>query len=215
MASVVEICNMALSRIGNSQRIDSLTERSVAAEQCSLFYEQARDMVLRDKPWPFATKFVSLAEIATNPDPAFPYSYSMPADCLMARRIVNDVFPVDYWPYQGYGCAGFDIPRVPAIPFRVIQGESTRLIATSVSPATLEYTVRVEDPGFFDPIFVSALAYKLAVEIAAPLSKDQSIVNRCEGAYQSLVATAFAQGMNEGSADQMPESVFITGRGCS
>lgn len=209
MSSVIEICNMALSRIGNSQRIDSLTERSVQAEQCSLFYEQTRDWVLRDKPWPFATKFVSLAEVTTNPDPIYPYSYSFPTDCLYARKIVNQVFPVDYWPFAGNDVC---IPQIQAIPFRVIQGESTRLIATSVSPATLEYTVQITDPGFFDPIFVSALAYKLGVEIAPALSKEPSIADRMEAAYQSVAASAFSQSMNEGQGDRMPESVFITGR---
>ena len=209
MSSVIEICNMALSRIGNSQRIDSLTERSIQAEQCSLFYEQTRDWVLRDKPWPFATKFVSLAEVTTNPDPIYPYCYAFPTDCLYARKIVNQIFPVDYWPFAGNDVC---LPQIQAIPFRVIQGESTRLIATSVTPATLEYTVRIDDPGFFDPIFVSALAYKLGVEIAPALAKDPSIADRMEQAYLAVVASAFAQGMNEGQGDRMPESVFITGR---
>lgn len=209
MASVVEICNMALSRIGNSQRIDSLTERSIQAEQCSLFYEQTRDWVLRDKPWPFATKFVDLAEVAVNPDPAYPYSYAYPTDCLYARKIVNKAFPVSYWPFA---CPDISIPQLQAVPFRIIQGESTRLIATSVSPAALEYTVRIEDPGLFDPIFVSALAYKLGVEIAPALAKDPSFADRMESAYQGVVAAAFAQSMNEGQGAQMPESIFITGR---
>lgn len=209
MPSVVDICNMALSRIGNGQRIDSLTERSKQAEECSLFYAQTRDWVLRDRPWPFATKFVSLAQSGINPDPIYPYSYAFPTDCLFARKIVNQIFPVDYWPFAGNDVC---IPQVQAVPFRVIQGESTRLIATSVTPATLEYTVRIEDPGLFDPIFVSALAYKLAVEIAPALAKEPSIADRMEAAYQGVVASAFAQGMNEGQGDRMPESIFITGR---
>lgn len=144
MPSVVEICNMALSRIGNSQRINALTEASIQAEQCSLFYEQTRDLVLRDKPWPFATKFAVLAEVSTNPDPVYQHSYAFPDDCLLARRIVNQVFPVDYWPFQ---CGEVAYPRVPSIPFRVILGSSSRLIATAVSPATLEYTARITTPS--------------------------------------------------------------------
>lgn len=211
MASVVEICNMALSRIGNAQRIDSLAEQSAQAEQCALFYEQTRDWVLRDMPWPFATKFVALAEVAVNPDPVHAHSYAFPPDCLFARRIVSQAIPGQYWPLA---YEGFDLPRMPAIPFRVVQGESARLIATSVSPAGLEYTARVEDPGFFDPIFVSALAYKLGVEIAPALAREPGIADRMEAAYRGVVASAFAQGMNEGQGMRMPESVFITGRGC-
>lgn len=209
MASVVEICNMALSRIGNSQRIDSLSERSIQAEQCSLFYEQTRDMVLRDFAWPFATKFAQLAEVTTNPNPAGELSYGYPSDCLMARKIVNAIFPVNYWPCD-YGWYG--LPNIPAIPFRIIQGDSTRLICTSVSPATLEYTARIEDAGQFDPLFVSALAWKLAVELCLPLSKDQGVAQSCEQQYQMVMAAARSQALNEGAPGRMPESVFITGR---
>lgn len=210
MASVVEIANMALSRIGHSQKIDSLNERSAAAEQCNLFYAQTRDFVLRAEPWPFATKFVQLAAMVVNPDPAYDYSYALPADCLMARRIVNQLFPVNYWPYPGQSVG---VPLIPNTPFRIIQGDSTRLISTSVSPATLEYTVRIEDPGFFDPTFVSALAWKLAAELAIPLAKDASVAQTCEQAYQAIVAQAFTIGMTEGQGQRFPDSVFITGRG--
>lgn len=210
MASVVEICNMALSRIGNSQRIDSLTERSVQAEQCALFYEQTRDMVLRDRQWPFATKFVQLAAVTDNPSPVSAFCYSMPTDCLFARRIVDGIMEA---PYVGaWANEYFSLPQRPGIPFRIIQGDSTRLIATSVSPAMLEYTARIEDPGLFDPMFVSALAWKLGVELAIPLSKDQSVATSCEQQYQMSLSAAFAQGMNEGLADLMPQSSFITGR---
>ena len=212
MASVVQICNMALSRIGNSQRIDSLTERSIQAEQCSLFYEQTRDTVLRDFNWPFATKFQVLAEVATNPDPSHAYSYAMPTDCLKARGIVDQLFPVS----SQYVGAWADEPVMrinrAVIPFRVIQGDSTRLIATSVSPATLEYTARIEDPGLFDSMFISALAWKLAVELSLPLAKEQNVAASCEQQYQSTLLAAAAVAFNESSAVGFPESSFIQGR---
>lgn len=209
MASVVDICNMALSRIGNSQRIDSLSERSIQAEQCSLFFEQTRDTVLRDFNWPFATKFVQLAQVSVNPNPAGELSYGYPVDCLLARKIVNAIFPVNYYPYD---CGYYDLPQIPAIPFRIIQGDSTRLISTSVTPATLEYTARITDAGQFDPLFVSALAWKLGVELCLPLAKEQSIAQSCEQQYQIILASARAQALNEGAPNRMPESSFITGR---
>lgn len=52
MASVVQICNMALTRIGQNQFIDSIDEQSKAAELCALHYEQCRDQVLQDFPGP-------------------------------------------------------------------------------------------------------------------------------------------------------------------
>ncbi|MEY8773816.1 hypothetical protein AB9K30_02345 [Klebsiella pneumoniae] len=54
MASVINICNIALARIGNSRTINSLTEKTKEAYTCNLFYESMRDAVLADNDWNFA-----------------------------------------------------------------------------------------------------------------------------------------------------------------
>lgn len=206
MASVVDICNMALSRIGNSQRINALDEASIQAEQCSLFYEPSRDFVLADYPWPFAMAYVSLAEVVDNPNPEFPHSYSVPTDCLRARRIVNGIFPDGAWPY----CV--NRPEIPQTPYRIINGASGRVLSTIVNPATLEYTAKVTSPELFDPIFVSALAWKLAGQIAPAIAKDAGAAQSCEGMYRAEMAQAFAGAENESAQDYRRESSFITGR---
>ncbi|MFJ3117824.1 hypothetical protein BK645_09910 [Pseudomonas protegens] len=208
MPSVVDICNMALSRIGNSQRIDDLTEASIQAEQCSLFYEASRDFVLRDFAWGFATTYAQLAEVSINPTPMFPFSYAVPTDCLKARQIVNTTFPEGEWP----PCSYVERPIIPPIPFRIINGGSGRLIATQVSPATLEYTARIESPEMFDPIFVSALAWKLASNIAPAIARDANVAQACESAYQAQIASAIAADLNESAPGPQADSSFITGR---
>lgn len=208
MPSVVDICNMALSRIGNSQRINDLSEASVQAEQCSLFYEASRDFVLRDFAWGFATTYAQLAEVEVNPSPLFPYAYAMPTDCLKARQIVSAVFPDGYWPAD----VCVERPILPAIPFRVINGGSGKLIVTQASPATLEYSARVESPEMFDPIFVSALAWKLGSNIAPAIAREPNVAQACESAYQAQIAQAIAQDLNESAPGPQPQSSFITGR---
>lgn len=210
MSSIVEICNMALSRIGNSDRIDALDEDSAQAEQCSLFYAPSRDFVLREFHWGFATAFVSLAEVSANPDPEYPYAYAMPTDCLKARRIVGASIPDEFWPCINDGWAR---PVVRPIPFRVINGPSSSLIATTLSPATLEYTKTIESSEAFDPVFVSALAWKLASQIAPALSNNAGIAQNCDAQYQIEIARASAAMLNEGVNDFTRESSFITGRG--
>lgn len=206
MPSVVDIANMALSRIGNSQRISSLDEASLQAEQCSLFYEHARDFVLRDYPWGFATAFVELAQVEINPDPRFQYAYAQPQDCLKIRGIVNQAFAgADIWYCH-------NLPRIPRVEYRVVHGQNQPLIATNASPATLEYTLRITAPEVFDPIFVSALAWKLGAQIAPAISKDANAAQMCEGAYQAEIRQAAAASMNESAAAPRPESSFISGR---
>ncbi|MNZ74579.1 hypothetical protein D3C78_930300 [compost metagenome] len=210
MSSVIDVCNMALYRIGNSTRIDDLSEASVEAEVCSQFYESCRDYVLRaDCDWGFATAFSQLAEVPANPNPEFTYAYAVPNDCIRVRRIVNPAFPEGAWPDE-WRC---HMPELPRIKFRIINGTSQRLISTNVSPATLEYTLKVESPEMFDPMFVSALSWWIAAQIAAPLAKSDAIVEKCVAMYRSEIQAAAAAALNEGTTTYMRESIFIAGRG--
>ena len=85
MASVIEICNRALSNIGNNRSINSLNEASKEAGQCSLYYESIRDAVA-DFDWNFATKTVALAD-TNNPPLDWDYAYTYPTDCLKIIEI--------------------------------------------------------------------------------------------------------------------------------
>lgn len=207
MSSVVDICNIALFRIGNSMRIDDITENSKPAEACNQFYDNCRDFVLRDAcNWGFATAFVKLAEVVTNPDPEYPHAYALPTDCMRVRRIVSPArVAAGGFPSQG-------MPQVSDTPYRIINGGSQRLISTVVAEATLEYTVKVENSEMFDPVFVSALAWRLASQIAAPLAKDAGIAGGCAAQYEAEIRAAAAAALNEGTTSYPRESSFITGR---
>ena len=63
--SVVDICNVALTRIGSTQRITAITPpfNTNEAAQCALFYPQCRDELLRDFPWPWASAYVELTQV--------------------------------------------------------------------------------------------------------------------------------------------------------
>lgn len=87
MSSSTEISNMALSHLAISREIAALdTERSQEAQACRRFYETVRKTVLRDYPWPFATKFATLALVEDDPNSEWDFSYRYPSDCLNARR---------------------------------------------------------------------------------------------------------------------------------
>lgn len=211
MSSVVEIANMALSRIGVSQRIDALDEASLQAEQCATFYEHSRDYVLRaDCDWGFATAYSVLARSDDNPSPEFLYSYAVPTDCMRIRRLVNPDFPiVDLpWCYDRVSAELFNRQA----QYKVINGSSNRFIATNAESVTLEYTLKIENPELFDPVFVSALAWKLASNIAPGLSRAPGIASSCEGQYQAEILRARTVAMNEGNVRNDFESSYIAVR---
>ena len=60
MASVIDICNKALDKLGQNPII-SLTDGNKAANLCTRNWPLVRDQVLREHPWNFAMKRAILA----------------------------------------------------------------------------------------------------------------------------------------------------------
>src|SRR5690242_389598 len=87
MSNAVKICNLALSNIGQSDSIASIDEASTAARMCKLWFDQSRDAVLQEFPWPFATKAIALAQLTGDPPPGWGFAYAYPNDCLFAQRV--------------------------------------------------------------------------------------------------------------------------------
>lgn len=204
--SIVQICNIALSRIGESTRINSLGEAGTPSEQCDLFFELCRDQVLSDFPWSFATAFATLAELSVNPDPEFERCYTLPTDCLTVRRVLTPEFNTMTWPGTAH------VPQYPPIKHRIIAGPSSRLLSVNVENAQIEYTRQITAPGLFSAQFVSALAWKLGESIAPSVSRVAGIAQACAQAYYNEITRAKTVALNEQDVQQRVESSYITGR---
>lgn len=197
MASVVQICNIALSRIGQTQFIDSLTEQSKAAELCSLHYDQCREEVIQAAPWPFAEARVYLADIG-SPPVNWQFRYRYPTDCLQAQYI---------------SLPGMRLPPTELRPkYKVINASGGRAIVTDMPEAELVYTASVEDTTYFSPLFVTALAWRLGAELAMALQVRPENYAAAMQNYTMTVSMAEARALNESDEDAMPDAEFITVR---
>lgn len=193
--SVVSICNMALARIGQGKSITSLTESSQAAATCSAFYEQVRDEVLVEFPWPFALRRVTLALVASDPNEDWAYSYRRPTDCLTARRVL----------------AGTSRRSKPLV-WEPGGDDAGGLVFTDEAEAALEYVARVENPAVFPPKFVNALAWRLAMELAPVLQESPAYADVAERKYKDALAKATVHAANEGVPDPEGDGTFIDAR---
>lgn len=192
MASVVSICNLALSHI-RAASIASLTEASAEASACTVHYEQSRDSLLAMYPWDFAGEFAVLAEEANDWTERYERRFRLPNDVLKVRRIV----PGGSDPLYG---------REFTVPYSLRAG---RLYA-STETVTLEYTMRVTDPTLFPPLFVDALAWHLASRIARPITGDRQIMGDALTQAQSafLVASAHDANNSINALDYVGESIL-------
>ena len=195
MPSDVEICNIALSRVAHSQPIASLTEKSKAAELCRMFYGPMRELVLRAFPWPFAESLVALADIGT-PAPGWAYRYRYPSECLKVRNIVV--------PGQRRTMTSDQL-----IPYKIGYDDGGRVIHTDQPGAVCRFTFKIEDATFFDAQFADALAWRVAMELALPLSSKADLQQFSTQQYNLAMSLAKGAAFQESQDDPDPESEFI------
>jgi hypothetical protein len=203
MSSKTEICNFALSHIGVGKDISNIdTESSEEARTCRRFYDLARDATLRDFPWPFATKVVSLSLLETftgSNNEEYTYSYRYPSDCLDVRKIKSTIR---------------NDTRQSRVPLKILKDAAARIIYTDSEDAQLVYTERVKDPSFYPPDFQLALSFRLATYIAPRLAKGDpfKLKNDAMNMYDMEISRARAASANEEQRDELPYSEFERSR---
>ena len=180
MASKVQICNLALSRIG-ARRIQSLSDSIKEARECTAHYDFARDAVLEDHDWTFARKRLTLA-LLSDTYSGWEYAYQYPSDCVIARHIYNDTgadtgtsYDIDSDRYEPLGKTEFEIVSS--------EDKDYRVILTNKEDAELRYTARVTDANLYSAKFVSALAFRLAAELAIPIRSDSKLAQSVMKSY--------------------------------
>lgn len=202
MASVVSICNLALSNVGKDN-ISDLGEASAEAKACKQFYEHVRDVLLQGYPWRFAGKTASLAEVSNDKPGEWGYAYSRPIDCLKIRWVRPEYSLVEPFPHA----AGS-----PQVEWGHQYESDGGLIYCGLTPAFLRYTYRLTDTTKFSPLFIEALSWHLAARLAMPMTRDPKV--RAD-AYQLAMRTqaiAEAADANEARETSDHATEFVTGR---
>lgn len=184
--SVVQICNMALAKIGSESFITSLSDDTKAARHLSIFYEPIRDSLLRSHLWRFARKQYQLAPLVTGPLFDGGYYFQIPTDCV--RVVVPDE---DY--FYGYGRWSV---------------EGNKILADT-NVLNIVGLQRVEDPNLFDPIFSEALATRLAHELCIPLTNSESLKNALKADSRELILRAAHVGATEQDSSKFISEVLI------
>jgi len=185
VSSEVQICNLALSRIGDGTTIQSRTEESAQAIACNLVYDKARDSLLRDIDPGFARRVTTLALTGTAPD-YWTYSYAMPTDALAIRFIYSEAYQRFSRDEQAY---------------EVASNASGQPIWTDIQFARAAYTASISDTIFFDEAFTDALILRVAADIAMPITSDQPTRDNVVREYLAAVSRAKAQNMRESYED--------------
>lgn len=155
MASVVQICNQALTKLG-AQRITDLLDDTRNARVMNAIYETKRDAELSAHPWTFAIKRAQIPALSTAPAFQWTKSYPLPSDCLRLVQVGED--------YTFYDSDGGELFQV----------EGNSILTDEESPLDVRYVYRVTSTGLFSPLFIEALACRLAAEACEEVTQNAS-----------------------------------------
>jgi len=210
MATEVSICNLALSRSGGG-RIQALTEASKEARECNLHYEFARDAVLRDFDWGFASKRATLG-LLTDTYTGWTYAYAMPSDYIKIREILDaqsnytgTYYDVEDQLYKQAGKPKFEIASNDS--------GSRPIILTDIASAEIRYTAKITDVNAFDSLFQDALAWRLAAELAMSLRGKADERNALLNIYQIAIGNAEGANASEDNNPQKEVNSYVRSRG--
>ena len=209
------ICNQALAHI-KQRTIASLTEQSEQARKCALFYDSSRRATLRSCDWNFATVHQQLAELgnvnAAQANPTIPsfqdifpqwnYLYAYPAKCARFRKIYNPQRPVMPDPYRDRTMGERWSERWAEVQeFKIGRSPITNVlaIAANMEAAWGEFTFDVQDESQFDDMFIEGFAWKLATELALPLTADKELLALCEQKFEQEMGEAKRKNGGEGT----------------
>lgn len=189
MASVVDIYNLALGRIGTDKSVATINENTKEQRLCTRFYPQCRDEVLEAGAWPFAVKYKPLALLGTTGQiGGWAFEYDKPEDCLRILEVTpeRDVgSAITHW----CGCTGpwESNLRANAQPYRQALGQTgnTVSVLSNVEGAYIIYVARIDNPSVFSPLMVSCIADRLAMELSMPMSADPRYLQMCLTRYNN------------------------------
>lgn len=156
----VDIVNMALDHLGQSQ-ISSISPATTNAEKiCARHYDAVRQELLREWNWNFAYT-LGVASLDNGVTIPFDYdnAYLLPNDCL---RFIS---------MEGEN----EISRIMTYQ---ISGRHIYYNGSDASSINVRYVKDVTDVSLWDALFRNIMALKLALKVAYAFTKSKSDVER-------------------------------------
>jgi hypothetical protein len=203
--SPVDICNIALLRLGTKKIVSFSDTADSNAQKCASLYDPCRRTVLREFPWNFASQTVSA--VLANDEISIPnwdYAYTYPANCNLLKSVFND-----------YTNRINKITEVYEIQKSPLTGDSSKIIVTNCAPpAYVNFSYDVTDTTLFDDYFTSALAWRVAYELAPVITADKQKTQLCFQMYQrDMDQAGIQQRMEEHTNPLQRVSPYISSRG--
>lgn len=201
MSSVIDICNISLSHLGDTATVASIDppEGSAQAEHCARFYPIARDSLLEMHPWSFATRRVALSLLADTMD-QWAYIYTFPNQAIKILAVIA-------------ADAADDASPQPFIIETLASG--ARVICTNQETAVVRYVAAITDSAAFSPLFTMLLTWFMSSMLAGPILKGDvgaAEAKRCYAVFADLLSKATTSDSNQRRVTPTQSVAWMAGR---
>ncbi len=176
--SALDICNLALSKLGELPIPALDPNGSPAARLCYMHYHPVRREVLCANRWTFATTLTTLHSAEEGDEEQLHMlSHALPQNCLRVLEVSS--------------------------PGWTLRGRSIFCASPSIR---VLYIADVEDTSLFDPLFTEALAVRLACRLCIPLTSSTTARQALTEEYQriALPQAGHFNGVQSHSNDSHP-----------
>lgn len=187
--SEVSICNQAIGWLGGN-RITALTDGTTEANLCSDNYAPLRDAVLEAADWSFAIKRIDLAAEVDTPAFGFSKQFQIPSDCLRVLSV----------------SLGWDDNR------RYNWKREGQFILINADLIYIRYVARIENTEEFSSLFTTALAQRIAADLAITLTEDRKKQEVHWALYESKLDEAATVDGLQGKPDTIRADHLVMSR---
>lgn len=203
MSSVLTLCNLALSRIGQDPNLTSVSVNGSSVEEtlCATLFPVARDKILSTYDFTFMRCRDKLAEVYTYPHPPYKFVYQYPADCSYLKCVYRGEYFNKPNPDQ------FEVENT---------AEGNMVILTNIPNAWAEYQKLPDTVKRIPTLVENAIVWQLAGELASALIKGTTGVTIAQsmfkGAEQYAMEAAARDGQQSMTSIERRESEFERAR---
>lgn len=181
MASQVSICNQALGWLG-ANLIISFDDDNKEAQLCKTNYPDIRNAVLEEREWTFCVRRIELAPLVLEPKYGYTNQFLIPPNVIRILNVPDTRFGDTDDNLIGTGLGGKaegpdQQPQLGTFRVEAIEqpGATGKVILANVDSLFLRVIVRVTNVGLYTPMFIQALAARIAADLAIPLTQNRTL----------------------------------------
>jgi hypothetical protein len=191
----IEICNRALGWVGGNRitSLDANVDKSNEANLCRENYDTSLDVVIEEGAWNFCQRRYKLLPLVSAPAWGYAREFLIPSEVIRMLRVTDSALNFN----SGTGVEW-------KVKEDTIESNAEVLYCIAV--------VRITDTTKFSPGMEHALSARMAMDLAIPLTRKNSVLDSMTKLYSKKMSLAMSFETMQGTQDNLNNSALLDAR---